>query len=331
MIEPRRNDPCPCGSGLKYKKCCLNQDSTRSAQGDPLAEPRSRAYKQMSEENWDQAVSLFKNLIEAEPRNHVLLEAVASCYEGLEDYLAASEYYEKALKVCPQSRKADLWYRLGVARACGQRMEKAADAFRTCIDQQHDPGVIRGVRRLLAVVEEILSGKENPQVFRVHVQLQRAFSDMEAERFSSAAKRLEAIVSVEPDNPAIFYNLGVVYTFLKREDEALARFERSVGLYPDYAEAWYNMGQIHLIGKKDFSQALHCFDRASTIRPDYIGAHHQKGVAYELLGDREKAVRCWERALDLDPENEQARNNKERLEKILEKRSHAHEKGKDAQ
>ena len=23
-----RNDPCPCGSGQKYKKCCLGQDST---------------------------------------------------------------------------------------------------------------------------------------------------------------------------------------------------------------------------------------------------------------------------------------------------------------
>lgn len=23
--EPRRNDPCPCGSGKKYKKCCLNK------------------------------------------------------------------------------------------------------------------------------------------------------------------------------------------------------------------------------------------------------------------------------------------------------------------
>lgn len=21
---PGRNDPCPCGSGQKYKKCCLN-------------------------------------------------------------------------------------------------------------------------------------------------------------------------------------------------------------------------------------------------------------------------------------------------------------------
>ena len=23
--EPGRNDPCPCGSGKKYKKCCLNK------------------------------------------------------------------------------------------------------------------------------------------------------------------------------------------------------------------------------------------------------------------------------------------------------------------
>ena len=21
----RRNDPCPCGSGKKYKKCCMNK------------------------------------------------------------------------------------------------------------------------------------------------------------------------------------------------------------------------------------------------------------------------------------------------------------------
>jgi hypothetical protein len=27
-----RNDPCPCGSGKKYKKCCLEQDDTGSRQ-----------------------------------------------------------------------------------------------------------------------------------------------------------------------------------------------------------------------------------------------------------------------------------------------------------
>ena len=29
MSKPGRNDPCPCGSGKKYKNCCLNRDRTR--------------------------------------------------------------------------------------------------------------------------------------------------------------------------------------------------------------------------------------------------------------------------------------------------------------
>ncbi|RKY40214.1 MAG: hypothetical protein DRP85_09010 [Candidatus Makaraimicrobium thalassicum] len=26
MVKIGRNDPCPCGSGKKYKKCCQAQD-----------------------------------------------------------------------------------------------------------------------------------------------------------------------------------------------------------------------------------------------------------------------------------------------------------------
>jgi hypothetical protein len=32
-----RNDPCPCGSGLKYKKCCADKDDTRGAAPSPIA------------------------------------------------------------------------------------------------------------------------------------------------------------------------------------------------------------------------------------------------------------------------------------------------------
>ena len=28
--KPRRNDPCPCGSGKKYKNCCLHVDGLPS-------------------------------------------------------------------------------------------------------------------------------------------------------------------------------------------------------------------------------------------------------------------------------------------------------------
>lgn len=32
MQKVSRNDPCPCGSGLKFKKCCENQKKARTFQ-----------------------------------------------------------------------------------------------------------------------------------------------------------------------------------------------------------------------------------------------------------------------------------------------------------
>lgn len=35
MTKPGRNDPCPCGSGQKYKRCCLRKD--QAAESSALA------------------------------------------------------------------------------------------------------------------------------------------------------------------------------------------------------------------------------------------------------------------------------------------------------
>jgi len=312
MTPAGRNDPCPCGSGLKYKKCCLARQGDQQ-EPDEVESARVKAFKKMSEENWLEAIDGFKSVLDGVSDPHTILEAIAACYDGLEDYLMAAEFYEKALAIGPESRSFDLHYRLGVSRACGERVEKAVDAFRQCLALQRDPGQERQLNRILENLAEIHEGRKSAKLFRVQVQLQRAFSDMEAEKYESAAARLERVAPIDPQNPAIFYNLGVAYLFLKREGEALAEFEKCVQLRADYVEAWYNMGQICMIKQKDFSRALHCFETAATIRPDYIGAHHQRGVAYDLLGDPQRALECWERTLELDPENKQARENIQRL------------------
>jgi hypothetical protein len=42
VLEPQRNDPCPCGSGKKYKRCCLEnpkvaaREATEATKSDPL-------------------------------------------------------------------------------------------------------------------------------------------------------------------------------------------------------------------------------------------------------------------------------------------------------
>ena len=40
MAKPGRNDPCPCGSGKKYKKCCLANEE--AAEREQLAEAEAR-------------------------------------------------------------------------------------------------------------------------------------------------------------------------------------------------------------------------------------------------------------------------------------------------
>ena len=263
----------------------------------------------MSEKSWGEAIRLFKELLEHEPESHVVLEAIAACHDGMEDYLRAAEYYEKALANCPNERRFDVSYRLGVTRGCAERIEKAEAAFRNCLEWDPENAQQQQVGGILELLGQIREGTRNRNFFRVQVQLQRAFSDMEEDQYAAAAERLERLVDVDPENAAIFYNLGVVYTFLKRNEEALESFRRCVDLHPDYFQAWYNMGQIAMIVKKDFSQALHYFERAAAIRPDYVSAHHQRGIACELLGDKERALKCWERTLELDPGNKQAQEN----------------------
>ena len=47
MAKPGRNDPCPCGSGKKYKNCCLAKEEAAEREelakveaGAPKAPPR---------------------------------------------------------------------------------------------------------------------------------------------------------------------------------------------------------------------------------------------------------------------------------------------------
>ena len=40
MAKIGRNEPCPCGSGKKYKACCLSKDETAAIAAAPKAESR---------------------------------------------------------------------------------------------------------------------------------------------------------------------------------------------------------------------------------------------------------------------------------------------------
>ncbi len=43
VMKTKRNDPCPCGSGKKYKQCCLDKDAAASAAAVVARHPTAAA------------------------------------------------------------------------------------------------------------------------------------------------------------------------------------------------------------------------------------------------------------------------------------------------
>jgi hypothetical protein len=123
MAKTGRNDPCPCGSGHKYKRCCLPRDDAAAAtQAAELARAQETESAGLSaaigaaigadDEGLDEASNSVIDLItarrldEAEQAAHALLERYPDVHDGFErlamvcaargDRPGAAAYYRQA-------------------------------------------------------------------------------------------------------------------------------------------------------------------------------------------------------------------------------------------
>jgi tetratricopeptide (TPR) repeat protein len=121
MAKIGRNDLCPCGSGKKYKKCCLASDeaaarATRPAQPDvaPAPGPSLANYFQEQDELTEASNAVIDmvqagNLDAAEQAAHDLLARFPDVHDGYDrlgmvceargDHRQAADYYRKVIDV----------------------------------------------------------------------------------------------------------------------------------------------------------------------------------------------------------------------------------------
>ncbi len=124
MAKTGRNDPCPCGSGKKYKQCCLARDeaaaTARASQpaAAPAPRPKFASLFQGGDRGVDElteasnaVVGLVRagRLDEAEKAAHELLARFPDVHDGYDrlgmvceargDHRQAAEYYRRAIAV----------------------------------------------------------------------------------------------------------------------------------------------------------------------------------------------------------------------------------------
>ena len=106
MLKIGRNAPCPCGSGKKYKKCCLSrQDSKKQSfiqtrQFIPVytdLDKLSNSVVDLIKQNkLDEAEAVCRKLSTDYPDQIDGLDRLAEVYEARGEKRKAAEYYRKA-------------------------------------------------------------------------------------------------------------------------------------------------------------------------------------------------------------------------------------------
>jgi tetratricopeptide (TPR) repeat protein len=120
MAKIGRNDPCSCGSGKKYKKCCLARDEARlAAQAqrpeattpilveDPLDQLSNSVVDLIEEKRFDEALTACEKLQHDYPEVIDGIERSAMVHQARGDWALAASYYRRALAFTEQPDQRD--------------------------------------------------------------------------------------------------------------------------------------------------------------------------------------------------------------------------------
>ncbi|MBI5783962.1 MAG: tetratricopeptide repeat protein [Rhodocyclales bacterium] len=279
MAKPNRNDPCPCGSGKRYKHCCGSVASPGTSVGGAAAEGPADVMAGLrlhQAGRIGEAEVIYRQVLGRDPENPDALHML-----GLIEYQAgkidqSTELIGLAVKLKPDDPFA--LNNLGAAYMGARRFREAAEAFRRAV--QLKPDYAEALANLAGAL------KDSGQVEESIASYRRA-------------------LAVDPGNSRAWNNLGNALRDTGEGTEASDCYRRAIAANPANAEAYNNLG-VALATERRLPEALDCYRHALSIRPAFADAHLNLGNACKDMGNLDESIASYREAVRLEPGNEVA-------------------------
>lgn len=135
MARPGRNDRCPCGSGKKYKQCCLTADE--AAEQKQAAEAQA-ARDQRDAERRDRARELRADFMARLRGEGTFEDPLDTASNAVIDLVKAGKLDEAEAAartlLADYPEVHDGWDRLGMVQEARGNSREAADSYRKVLD-----------------------------------------------------------------------------------------------------------------------------------------------------------------------------------------------------
>jgi tetratricopeptide (TPR) repeat protein len=136
----------------------------------------------------------------------------------------------------------------------------------------------------------------------------RAVALLRQGQLEQAKIHLQKALELQPNNAEIHTNLGNVFIYQQRYDEAIAEYQKALRIRPDLFAAQYILA-IALHDKGKLHEAEDHYRQALRLDPAHAEAHYSLGITLMVLGRVAEAIVCYRQALRLNPSFAEACNN----------------------
>jgi len=305
MSAPNRNEPCPCGSGKKYKHCCLN---------NAAAAPKTTnlwGVVQPITAKTDIPFDFARRTNPAHPPAYYI--NLGNAFMGQGNHKAAIENYRSALALKPDS--AEVHCSLGYALQLLGNLNDAVECYRTALALK--PNFSGAHSNLGLALQAQGNLVEATKSFRKAIALQADFADAHFNLgivLKEQGKLDEAIISyrrtlaLQPNDDQAYYNLGNALKDTGKLDEAAASYRKAISFRQDYAEAHNNLGNVYSAQGK-LEEAVYCFNISLSLNPYSAEGHLSLGLVQTRLGRHEQAIASFQNAITIKPDYTDAYNN----------------------
>jgi tetratricopeptide (TPR) repeat protein len=305
-----RNDPCPCGSGRRFKHCCGRVSAPAAAV--PTAAPDVNEIGGLvglvNQGAAAQAEARSLQLLQEHPEFGILWKilSVALVRQG-KDALPA---LRRAAELMPQDPEAHA--NLGSELHARGQWEAALESLRRSLalerrnanalaeagDAQRALGHPREAVELYGWALEL-----DPRRRDVHNNLGNAHLALGAP--AEAARAYRRALELKEDDAQVLCNLGNALRQLAEFDEALAVTRRALALAPRLAMAHNNLGLLlSATGQREAGAAS--YREALRLNPAYPEAARNLARVLRDQGQLREAVALYGQALQLDPSQSDA-------------------------
>lgn len=272
MKDISRNDPCPCGSGRKYKHCCLQKYMAPATNANTLNNVLMSALEHHQAGRIAQAETLYRQILQSAPDHPDALHLLGLIVGQAGESKFAIDLISKAISANPSN---PLYYNnLGMALKATGNLDRAAASFSKALSL-------------------------NPRFAEAHNNLGTVFVDQGKLDESIACYR--KALALKPDYAEAYSNMGHALKNQGELDESAVCLNKALMLKPDYAKAYGNLGgTLQALGNTD--AAYESYKKALAIDPCLAIAHVGLGSLYLDLGRFEAAEAALVNALKHKPD-----------------------------